>query len=129
MLERCPQSRRAGVAQLDNWRWIVDADGYANIIAAAGDSVKGVLYEIGYEDETALNLFGESGTGSYTKRSLPVLFNGRILIALCYVNANTAEGMATPEYGQELLTAFADAGVDNSYLEKNVRRFLPARAA
>ena len=129
MRERCPQSRKAGVAQLPDWRWIIDANGFANVIPEAGACVKGVLYEIGYEDEAALDKFEEVAAGTHRKRSLPMLFNGRTLIALCYVNSATAEGKATPDYGQHLLTAFADAGFGNDYMEKNVSRFLAARAA
>ncbi len=129
MRERCPQSRKAGVAQLPDWRWIIDANGFANVVPEAGAFVKGVLYEIGYDDEAALDLFEEVAAGTHGKRSLPMLFNGRTLIALCYVNSATTEGVAKPDYGQRLLSAFADAGFDKDYLEKNVSRFLPARAA
>ncbi|MES2606401.1 MAG: gamma-glutamylcyclotransferase family protein [Pseudomonadota bacterium] len=126
MKARCPQSRRAGNAVLGDWRWLIAADGYANVVPAAGDSVKGVLYEIGYADEVALDASEEVTPGAFGKRSLPVLFNGRTLLAMVYVNTGVTEGKAEPEYSQQLLSGFAETGANNEYLDKHVRRFLPA---
>jgi hypothetical protein len=118
MLVRCPNSRRLGPAQLPGWRWIIAADGYANVVPAVADHVEGILFELAAADEAALDLFEEVATGAYAKIDLPVSYQGNMTQALVYVGPLWDEGSAAPEYVLRLQAAFADAGLEGDYLAR-----------
>ena len=46
MEERCSPSKKVGVARLLDYRWIISARGYANVVKSMNDYVEGVLFEI-----------------------------------------------------------------------------------
>ncbi len=126
MLARYPGSRRLGLAQLQGWRWIIAADGYANVVPAANETVEGVLFEIRAADEVAMDRYEEISAGCYAKQELSVLYEGNSFNALVYVGPVTPEGVAAPEYIPRLQTALADAGLNADYSARLLRCFLNA---
>lgn len=79
MHKRCPTSRYAGIARLKDYRWIINARGYANIVAIASsndsDSTEtyGLVYEMQPLDEARLDV-NEGVPEAYTKEMMEVEF-------------------------------------------------------
>jgi hypothetical protein len=124
MLARCPHSRKLGVALLCGWRWIIAADGYANVLPAATDVVEGVLFELTAADEAALDLHEEVAAGCYGKRHLTVLYQGTAVTALVYIGPIAVEGNAAADYGDRIQAAFTDAGLSPPYVARSLHRFI-----
>jgi hypothetical protein len=75
MAKRCPTSIYMGLAILRDWRWIINARGYANVVPSPGDCVYGLVYELSGEDEEMLDV-NEGVPYAYVKRSMNVEFWG-----------------------------------------------------
>jgi len=65
MLERCPGARLVGVATLDGYR--LGEHLYADIEAAVGCSVEGLLWSVTGDDLRALDRFEGVATGAYKR--------------------------------------------------------------
>ncbi|RDA89243.1 hypothetical protein CP532_0519 [Ophiocordyceps camponoti-leonardi (nom. inval.)] len=72
MKRRCPNSRYVGRAELPDHRWQINDRGYANIVAAQGHHVQGLVYDIDAADEAKLDLCEGVATSAYQKRHMPV---------------------------------------------------------
>ncbi|RDA91202.1 hypothetical protein CP533_4837 [Ophiocordyceps camponoti-saundersi (nom. inval.)] len=81
MRRRCPNSRYIGRAELPDYRWQINERGYANIVAAQGHLVQGLVYEIDAADEARLDLYEGVATNAYQKRHISVLLH-RALVPL-----------------------------------------------
>lgn len=127
MEQRCPQSKKVGVARLLSYRWSISARGYANVVKSMKDEVEGVLFEIFATDEVSLDSYEGVKSGSYHKVDLPVLYEGEEKVALVYVDPVTAEGCPTQEYIQRVNSGLVDAKLSNAYVTRYVRRYIPAR--
>ena len=73
MKARCPSSTYVGVGILKGWTWIINARGYANLIANsasevtnANEIIYGLVYRLSPEDEALLDGF-EGVPEDYTK--------------------------------------------------------------
>ncbi|CBK41542.1 protein of unknown function [Nitrospira defluvii] len=127
MEQRCPQSKKVGVARLLGYRWIISARRYANVVKSTRDEVEGVSFEISATDEVSLDIYEGVKSGSYQKVDLPVLYEGQEKVALVYVDPVTAEGCSTDEYIQRINLGLVDAKLSNAYVTRYVRRYIPAR--
>ena len=126
MQRRCPQSRKVGNACLKGYRWIIAARGYASVVPSPNDEVQGVLFEISPSDEDALDGFEGVGIGSYRKADLPVVFEGREVMALVYIDSSETEGPPVEEYIGRINAGVRDAQLSPAYVERYIRRFVPA---
>lgn len=125
MKQRCPQSRKLGIARLPGHRWIITTRGYANVVASQGDEVEGILFELTPSDEAALDRYEGVASGSYRKKTLPVHHHDRQVPALVYLDPITTEGPPKPEYIQRINSGLADANLSESYVIRHVRKFIP----
>ncbi|KAJ7087787.1 Butirosin biosynthesis, BtrG-like protein, partial [Mycena epipterygia] len=137
---RCPESKFLGIAYLEDWRWIINTRGYANVVPSKGDEVYAFLYELSASDEEALDHY-EGVPDSYVKQTLQVVFFGKktgpgerphagvFLDALVYVDIERVqEGPPKREYIYRMNSAIADAlaeGVSQAYIEKYLRPRIP----
>lgn len=126
MEKRCPQSKKVGVARLLDYRWIISARGYANVVKSMNDYVEGVLFEISATDEVSLDKYEGVSSGSYQKVDLPVLHEEQEKVALVYVDPVTAEGSPKQEYIQRINSGLADAKLSDAYVTRYVRRYISA---
>ena len=126
MAQRCPQSKKIGVARLPGYRWIISGRGYATVVQAPQDEVEGVLFEISPSDEAALDRFEGVAAGSYAKAELRVWLGQQDKVALAYVDPVTDEGAPRKEYVQRINAGLADAGLSPEYVVRAVRKFIPA---
>ncbi|KAF7338092.1 Aig2 family protein [Mycena venus] len=141
---RCPENKFVGTARLPDWRWIINARGYANVVPSAGDEVWALLYELSPADEEKLDGY-EGVPTSYVKQTLPVEYFGngnkgkgygemrdgkRMVDALVYVDVERTTGGHPPkrEYIFRMNSAIKDAlaeGVPKAYIEKYLRPCIP----
>ena len=126
MEKRCPQSKKVGVARLLDYRWIISARGYANVVKSMNDYVEGVLFEISARDEVSLDEKEGVSLGSYQKAELPVLHEDLAKVAFVYVDPVTVEGTPKQEYIQRINSGLADAKLSDAYVTRYVRRYISA---
>lgn len=125
MRKRCPQSRLLGPAELHGYRWIINARGYANIVADVQDRVMGLVYVISATDEAALDRFEGVTQGNYRKETLEVRQGEERIAALVYIDPITVEGQPQPEYIHRINAAIGDAQLPDDYVATVIRRFVP----
>lgn len=75
MKRRCPNSRYIGRARLADYRWQINERGYANVVAAEGRWVDGLVYEIDERDEAKLDVNEGVAKNAYEKRYMAVLLH------------------------------------------------------
>jgi gamma-glutamylcyclotransferase len=125
MARLCPGHRFAGVAELRGHRLaftsrsVRTGTGVADIVAAAGHSVWGVLYELDAAMLAALD--EKEGNGwAYERRRVEVRRDGedRALDALAYsvIARETADVRPSREYLQGLLGAARERALPDSYV-------------
>ncbi|KAG5995984.1 hypothetical protein E4U43_002933 [Claviceps pusilla] len=73
MQRRCPNSKYVGFGRLPDFRWQINERGFANVVAAEGHWVDGLVYEIDDRDENKLDISEGVSKGAYEKRHMPVL--------------------------------------------------------
>ena len=64
MKKRCPGHEVVGKATLDDYRWIINTRGYANVVPSKGDFVEGVLSRLTEDDEIRLDMSEGVAKGS-----------------------------------------------------------------
>ncbi|KAG5918499.1 hypothetical protein E4U42_006837 [Claviceps africana] len=72
MQRRCPNSKYVGFGRLPDFRWQINERGFANVVAAEGHWVDGLVYEIDDRDESKLDISEGVSKGAYEKRHMPV---------------------------------------------------------
>ncbi|KAF8483664.1 Butirosin biosynthesis, BtrG-like protein [Russula ochroleuca] len=141
MNRRCPESRYVGTAVLQDWCWIINQRGYANVIPSPGDHVLGFIYELNPTDEASLDRY-ESAPRIYEKRTMPVQLisspsDGETVTkkttnALVYIDfVNTSRDVPKAEYIHRINMALQDGlkmGISQSYIDKYIRPFIPAES-
>ncbi|KAH6888078.1 hypothetical protein B0T10DRAFT_460722 [Thelonectria olida] len=73
MKRRCPGSKFIGCARLSHYRWQINERGYANVVAAEGHWVDGLVYEIDENDEARLDINEGVSKNAYTKQYMTVM--------------------------------------------------------
>ncbi|KAF7322633.1 hypothetical protein HMN09_00041800 [Mycena chlorophos] len=136
MNKRCPDNKLLGSAVLRDWRWIINQRRWANVIPSPGDHVYALLYELNANDEQSLDGY-EDVPRSYGKQTLSVEWcsaDGTIALvnAVVYVDHRQTEGVPWPEYVGRINHGIVDAlqhGMPQEYVDKYLRRFIPATGA
>ena len=126
MRERCPQSKKVGIARLPGYRWIISIHGYANVVKSEDDEVEGDLYMISDSDENSLDRWEGVHSGSYRKATLRVASPQGEEEVLVYVDPVTEEGNPKQEYINRINSGLADAKLSPKYVIRYVRNFIPA---
>lgn len=152
MEQRCPTSKYLGVARLNDYRWIINSRGYANVVeiqeeltmqdsaAASGkkymNEVWGLVYSLEEADEKRLDR-NEGVPVAYTKEVLEVDFWDKMSgkkrpeksRQLVYINRNLTEpDEPMEEYVYRMNMGIKDAlkeGVPKGYVDAVMRRFIP----
>jgi hypothetical protein len=82
MRNRCPGSFYHGFGILQNYKWLINERGYANVVQSKtttakgqGDHVEGMLYTLTTEDERRLDA-AEGVPHVYEKHVLPIMLVG-----------------------------------------------------
>jgi gamma-glutamylcyclotransferase (GGCT)/AIG2-like uncharacterized protein YtfP len=115
MASRCPSSKPLGLARLPRHRWIISADGYANVVRDSRLDVHGMLWDLALGDVSSLDRF-EDVPRLYRKVTQPVISEKGIRRALVYVGRSSEQGRPRPGYLQDVLEAAQTAGLPASAL-------------
>jgi cation transport regulator ChaC len=127
MAERCPLSRVVEGAVLADRRFIIAARGYANVVAAPGDVVFGLLWDLPSADEASLDRYEGVRPGLYHKDECEVLTTGgRNVRALLYLAAETTTGAPQPGYLERIVAAARYHGLPTDYVEQ-LESWFPGR--
>ncbi|KAF2019310.1 hypothetical protein BU24DRAFT_431171 [Aaosphaeria arxii CBS 175.79] len=151
---RCPTSQYLGVARLNNYRWLINDRGYANVVEVTNSSrtnepspyedvVYGLVYSLEKEDERRLDL-NEGVPIAYTKELLPCDVwqseDGKPVDVskkpdseekmLVYIDRNrTTPSTPKTEYIYRMNRGISDAlkqGVPQKYVDDVMRKFIPS---
>jgi gamma-glutamylcyclotransferase len=148
MALRCPKSTFIGIARLQDYKWIINERGYANIISASSSAssneVWGMVYSLTSSDERRLDK-NEGVPYAYTKEILETDFWPNITEGvtatidtkavpekkdmLVYIDhKRTEEDEPKEEYIYRMNEGIADAlqaGIPLDYVNKVMRKFIP----
>lgn len=116
MRRRCPSARELGPAVLDGVRVVINDDGYATVVPAAGGRVQGVLWRLAPRDRAALNSYERTDIGLYRAVVLPVRTAAGRVRALVYVARSRRRGHPRPGYHALVVDAARDAGLPAPYV-------------
>jgi gamma-glutamylcyclotransferase (GGCT)/AIG2-like uncharacterized protein YtfP len=111
MARRCPSSKPIGLARLPRHRWIISADGYANVVRDPRREVQGMLWDLALSDVPVLDRF-EDVPRLYRKVTQPVIGEKGIRRALVYVGRSAEPGRPRPGYLDLVMKAAQSAGLD-----------------
>jgi gamma-glutamylcyclotransferase len=151
MLMRCPTSEYLGIARLDNYRWMINDRGYANVVQIKSPSsaepnyanvVYGLVYSLQPSDEARLDK-NEGVPLAYTKEDLPVSFwlkenehepvdlhkPAKKQDMLVYISRkHVTDSKPKHEYIFRMNQGINDAlkeGVPKEYVQEVMRKFIP----
>jgi gamma-glutamylcyclotransferase len=151
MKMRCPNSKYLGVARLDNYRWMINNRGYANVVQVNTSSstepnyanvVYGLVYSLQPSDEDRLDV-NEGVPFAYTKEDLPVSFWAKERAhepvdlqkpakkqdMLVYISRkHVTDSTPKREYIYRMNQGINDAlkeGIPQEYVEEVMRKFIP----
>ena len=145
---RCPSSTYAGIARLAEYRWMINARGYANVVQTnnPSDVVFGLVYALTADDEEQLDC-NEGVPWAYTKEYIfvefwPLKSGEKVDIAsgvgkgsekketLVYIDRRRVEDdKPKPEYVHRInmgVQVAVKIGLPQGYLEDVIRKFIPA---
>jgi len=104
MTTRCPSSKLVAKATLNGYRFIINEQGVASIIAEEGSKVEGLLWDLSPSDVNRLDQYEGVGSELYEKRCLEVsLQNGKAVEAFAYVATNSNRGVPRPGYLEKIV--------------------------
>lgn len=113
MAERCPTAQPAGVATLTGWRFRINGEGFATLVADGRATAFGLIWHIEAQDERNLDSYEEVVAGLYRKATVTVPGHGPALI---YLAADTGVGRPQPFYLEPIVAAARAARFPESYV-------------
>lgn len=113
MAERCPAARPVGTAPLAGWRFRINGDGFATLVAEPASQAHVLVWELAPADERNLDVYEEVGAGMYRKETIDVPGYGEALI---YLAADATVGRPQPLYLERIVAAAEAAGFPASYV-------------
>jgi len=155
MANRCPKSRFIGIGRLLGYDWIINDRGYANIVEITYErpsrngilpEVWGLVFELDYEDEVALDImegipyayikvdnlivdFWPAISPGDTKNAIDVNQPSQAVAAMSYVDKKRVlGGNPWPEYIVRMNRGIDDAlnmGIPKEYIANLVRKYIP----
>jgi len=126
MKKRCPSHRKIGTGVLRQYRWIISARGYANIVKSESDYVEGVIYKITESDERRLDRYEGVQSGVYIKEVIPIEIDGESRECLVYIDPDNDEGKPKHEYIGRINKAISRSELSPEYVSRYLRKFIPA---
>ncbi|MDC7787813.1 gamma-glutamylcyclotransferase [Rhodoplanes sp. TEM] len=117
MRRRCPTAQEIGRAVLPGVRLLINDDGYATLVPAAGGRIEGVLWRLAPRDRAALNAYERTDVGLYRAVAMTVrAAGGRHCRALVYVARSRRAGRPRPGYMALVVGAAREVGLPEPYV-------------
>jgi hypothetical protein len=127
MRKHAPDAIPAGVARLDNYRFMITADGYASIEPHRRVCVYGLLWRIAARDRVTLDLWENTAAGLYRSEMLPVMAVSKRHRVLVYVARWRPAGVPRPGYMEIIVQAARELELPADYIAR-LERWLPKQA-
>lgn len=141
--QRFPDSSSAGLARLNDYKWMINEIGFANIVPSPGDVVYGSIAFLSSRDEAALDK-SEGVPDHYEKHGITVtridgqgkeMLRGdgspQSINAMTHIDVKrTGTGKGETDYLFWINRAITDAtkeGLPQDYVDKYMRPFVPAK--
>ncbi len=112
MAQRCPAARPAKRIALPNWRFIINADGWATLLPQPGAHAEGLIWHLTPACESALDEYEGVATNDYRKAEFTI--GGAP--ALIYFATQQAPGFPQPRYLERVIAGAAAQGLPAPYL-------------
>ena len=127
MAKYAPCARYVGVAKLENYRFIITADGYASVESMRTAVVYGVLWGLTPRDRFSLDIWEGLACKLYAAETLAVRCACRCRRALVYI-AHARQGrLAKPGYMELVVAAALERQLPEAYI-RSLRRWLPSHS-
>ena len=123
MAKRCPGAVALGIAVLDDYRFVITADGYASVVPTRGECVHGVLWRLTPRDVAAVRILERLDAGLYRGMTLPVRIGGKRARATVYLGRRH-EGKPRPGYLEQIVRAARDWNLPQAHID-SLRRWAP----
>jgi len=118
MRKYAPCAQALGVAELNNHRFVITADGYASVEPARAASVHGVLWRITPRDRVMLDAWENVSLGLYRAELLAVRHAGRLMPALVYFARPGGQGRPKPGYIELVVDAARQWDLPPAYINE-----------
>jgi len=116
MRKHAPNAIPLGPARLDDYRFVVTADGYASIEPHRHACVYGRLWRLTARDRLTLDLWENIAAGLYRAEILPVVAAGKRRRALVYIARRRPLGSPRPGYMEIVVQAAREMGFPADYI-------------
>jgi hypothetical protein len=127
MRKHAPDAAPIGVARLENYRFVITADGYASVEPARTRTVYGVLWRLTPRDRVTLDAWENIAGGLYRAEEIAVYAAHRRRPALVYVARVRPEGQAKPGYMEIVIAAGRQWDLPADYIA-SLQRWMPSAA-
>jgi gamma-glutamylcyclotransferase (GGCT)/AIG2-like uncharacterized protein YtfP len=128
MGKHAPGAEPAGVAALENYRFVITADGYASVEPSPGETVHGMVWRLTPHDRMTLDIWENIAGGLYRTETLPVHLGGQHIPALVYIARECPTGPARPGYMDIVIDAARALELPASYIA-SLEEWRPAPSA
>ncbi len=126
MRRYAPSAAPMGVASLDDYRFVITADGYASIEPTRAATVYGVVWRLKPRDRVTLDRWENTASGQYRAETVQVLIAGGRRSALVYVARSHRIGRPKAGYMELVLAAARTWNLPSDYVA-SLREWLPAQ--
>jgi hypothetical protein len=124
MAKYAPEAQYVGIAKLENYRFIITADGYASIEPSRAATVHGVVWGLTPRDRISLDIWEGVARRLYTAERLRVRCACRSCPALIYVARSRQARLAKPGYVELVIAAALEQRLPQTYIA-SLRHWLP----
>ena len=112
MGRRCPAAVPAELVLLEDWRFIINREGFATLLPCPGARAHGLIWHLTPACEASLDIYEGVATGEYRKAEMPAGAGP----ALIYLAAEKNPGPPRPGYLERILRGGAEQGLPAGYL-------------
>jgi cation transport regulator ChaC len=124
MRKHAPAAAPVGVATLENYRFVITADGYASVAPSPGQSVYGMVWRLTPPDRVTLDAWENVAGGLYRAETLPVHQAGEPISALVYIARDRPTGRPRSGYMEVVVDAARALELPAEYIA-SLEQWLP----
>ncbi len=119
MRARCRDAVFLDVGTIEDFKFSINAQGYATIVADQGSVAHGIVWRISAADEQALDRYERLDMNLYSKATMDVtLAHGRRVQAMVYLATDERRGRSRPGYMANIVAAALALGFPDSYVQE-----------
>lgn len=130
MAMRCPNATPLGIGEIEGYELQFKGQphaAFATIGPKEGASVPVLVWELGRDDEKALDIYEGVSSGHYYKKDIPVQrYNGTITAMVYIMNPKMTYGIPTQRYYNAVLEGYENCELDPRMLNEAVDKSIAA---